>query len=273
MSELALHFETRPSEIPLVLLPAFPFDARMWSPVLRELGTDAIRVDPPGFGDSAPAHVIATRYGSHSEASLDQYADSLAAALDEIKVEKIVLAGASMGGYTTMCFAERHPERVAGIGLVGTKASADPAEIAESRLRMADAAEESIDHIAGIQLVVLAERMVSPTTRRDNEELYESIESWLEQAPAPAIAGAQRAMAARPDRLGVLKRFDVPSFVVRGTDDVICSREDHAAMAEALGVHLHEIDRAGHLAAVEAPRLMAHLLDELLERATAQSAR
>lgn len=273
MSELALHFETRPSEIPLVLLPAFPFDARMWTSAVRELSTDAIRVDPPGFGDSAPAHVIATRYGSASDSSLDQYADSLAAALDEIKVDKVVLAGASMGGYAAMCFAQRHPERVAGIGLVGTKASADPAEVAEERIRMAQAAEENLDHIAGVPLVVLAERMVSPVTRREDEELYESIENWLEQAPAPAIAWAQRAMAARPDRLGVLKRLNIPALVVRGSDDIICSREEHTAMAEELGVHLHEIDRAGHLVAVEAPRRMAHLLDELLMRATSHAAR
>ena len=53
MSDIALHFDARPSGIPLVLLPAFPLDGRMFRGVRRLLDGWVITVDPPGFGDSA----------------------------------------------------------------------------------------------------------------------------------------------------------------------------------------------------------------------------
>ncbi|SNU02177.1 Pimeloyl-ACP methyl ester carboxylesterase [Ruaniaceae bacterium KH17] len=263
MSDLAFHFVDRPRGLPLVLLPAFPFDGRMWQFVARQLGEDAIRVDPPGFGDSVKESVLESRHGTSFGPSLDSYADALAAGLDELGIERIILAGASMGGYTAMAFAQRHPERLAALGLIGTKATADSAEAADTRLRMAEAAEAELGDISTHQLVVLLERLVSPVTRRDNEALYERLESWLEQSPVAAIAWAQRAMAARPDRTDVLRKLDVPAVVVQGADDGVCTREDHELIADSLGVQLQVVENAGHLVAVEAPQRVAEILDEL----------
>lgn len=255
MSDLAFHYVDRPRGIPLVLLPAFPFDGRMWKYVGRELTVDAIRVDPPGFGDSVSAHTVVP--------ALETYAEALATGLDELGIARVALAGASMGGYTAMAFAQRYPERVAALGLFGTKSTADPAEVAENRLRMAESAEAEFGYISRQQFAVPLERLVSPVTRRDDEPLYEKLEGWIEQAPVAAIAWAQRAMAARPDRTAVLRKLDVPAVVVRGVDDVVCTREDHEVMAEALDVPLQEIESAGHLLAVEAPARVARLLEEL----------
>ena len=68
--------------------------------------------------------------------------------------------------------------------------------------------------------------------------------AWLNLAAG--IAWAQRAMAARPDRLDVLRRLRVPALVLRGEDDAVSSHTQMSAMAEALGTTLVEIPRAGH---------------------------
>lgn len=267
MSDLALHYDSRPRGVPLVLLPAFPFDGRMWNPALREAGIDAIRVDPPGFGDSPQGNVIAARYGAPVAASLELYADALAGSLDQMGVERIVLAGASMGGYAAMAFAARHPQRLAALGLFGTKSVTDTAEQIEVRLRQAESAEGQGTDVMGGQLVVLLERLLAPGTHVTNERLYHKLESWLEQAPSAGIAWAQRAMAARSDRTRVLRSLEIPAVVARGELDVICTREDHEIMADALGVPFHEIPDAGHLVAVEAPQATAGFLTRLMESA------
>lgn len=270
MSDLALHYYRQDKGIPLVLLPAFPLDGRMWRYVVAELDGWVITVDPPGFGDSVNPRVITARHGRVPEPSIETYAHALAAALDEVHAEKAAIVGMSMGGYTAMAFAELYPERVAGIGLIDTRSTADTLPQQEDRLRMADYVSGDITQSFSPQLAPLLENVMSPWTKRHKEHIYETLASWFEQAPAAGIAWGQRAMAGRPDRTAVLKRLDVPAVVARGVDDSVTSYEEHGLMAQALGVAVQEIENAGHLSAVEAPRRVAMILDEMWQEARAR---
>src|SRR5699024_7591736 len=96
-----------------------------------------------------------------------------------------------------------------------------------------------------------------------HEAVRTEVSGWLSQAPPSAIAWAQRAMAARPDRLAALARLDVPALVLRGAQDATASLADHQAMAAALGTDVVEVDGAGHLSAVESPHQVAAALADL----------
>ncbi len=267
MSDIALHSAGRPEGIPLVLLPAFPLDGRMFRGVRQHLDGWVITSDPPGFGDSAAPAAVATHLGDSSVPALETWARGLARALDEAGAGRIVLAGVSIGGYTTMAFAELYPERLAGIGLLDTRASADDLEMREYRIRMAEAMTS--DSAPGRYLAPLLENVVSPVTRLEREPLHDQLAEWFEQASPAAIAWAQRAMAARPDRLEVLRRLRIPALVLRGVDDHVSGAEQAEAMAEALGTTVVEIPRAGHMAAVENPEPVAAALRDLWDRARA----
>lgn len=266
MSDLALHFDARPEGIPLVLLPAFPLDGRMFREIRRRLEGWVIAVDPPGFGDSASGRRTAAHLGDPAAPALETYARALARALDEVGAEKVVLAGVSIGGYTAMAFAELFPERLAGIGLLDTKAEEDDIEMREYRLRMADAIESGA--AAGRHLAPLLDHVVSPVTKHERGAVLKELAEYFEQAPAAGIAWAQRAMAARPGRLEVLRGLRIPALVLRGEDDAVSSRPQMAAMAEALGTTVVEIPDAGHMAAVENPEPVARALADLWEQAT-----
>ncbi|MFF9565003.1 alpha/beta hydrolase [Leifsonia sp. NPDC014704] len=49
---------------------------------------------------------------------LTQHADDLARALDALAVDRVVIAGHSMGGFVAVRFAERHPDRVERLVLI-----------------------------------------------------------------------------------------------------------------------------------------------------------
>ncbi|GMA30705.1 alpha/beta fold hydrolase [Litorihabitans aurantiacus] len=122
-------------QIPLVLLHGFPFDASMWDEVVEDLvddGVPTIALDAPGFGQSEVPD---------GEPSLELAADAVAATLDELGVDRAVVAGLSMGGYIALALAARHASRLAGLALLDTKASADSEDARANRLRVADAAE------------------------------------------------------------------------------------------------------------------------------------
>src|SRR5215207_840511 len=116
----------------LVLLHAFPLDAQMYRGVAGAMAGEVLTPDLPGFGGTGRPH---------DEPSLDEYADAVASELDRIGAADVVIGGTSMGGYVAMAFCRRHGDRVAGLALIDTKASADTTEAAEVRRTMASIME------------------------------------------------------------------------------------------------------------------------------------
>lgn len=100
----------------VVLLHGMKFQAETW----RELGTLAqladqglrvLAVDMPGFGRS-PAHPLPPGEVVHR-------------LLDKLDIDRAVLVGPSMGGRIALEYAIGHPERLAGLVLVGAVGVAD----------------------------------------------------------------------------------------------------------------------------------------------------
>jgi len=121
---------TAGSPVPLVLLHAFPLHAAMWDDLLDSLAGPVLVVDLPGLGNSPVPD---------GEPDLAVSADAVVAAMDGEGIGRAVIAGVSMGGYVAMAIARRHPARLAGIGLIDTKASADGEEARTNRERIARA--------------------------------------------------------------------------------------------------------------------------------------
>ncbi len=88
---------------------------------------DIITFDPPASATCRP---------HPASPSLELIADAAVAALREATGSRdAIWVGCSMGGYVAMAVLERHPDAVAGLGLIGTRASADTQEARERRLR------------------------------------------------------------------------------------------------------------------------------------------
>ena len=260
MAIVVLHRDRETSDLPLVLLAPFPCDTRVWSRVLEVLPGDVITVEPPGFGGAQ----------AEGEPSLEAYADAVRDELSALGIERYVVAGNSMGGYAAMALAERGAAAVAGIGLLGTKSTADTAEATAGRLAMAAAAEAGTPPA---ELVgPMRDKLIAEATRVADQPAVAALEQWLAEAPAPGIAWAQRAMAGRPDRTAVLaglREAGVPGLVLHGAQDPLMGPEVQATMAEALGVEVITVPDRGHLLPLEAPGETAEELRALWDRARA----
>src|SRR3712207_5560665 len=104
-------------DLPLVLLPAFPFDARLWDRVHIGLAEHAelITPDPRGFGGPPLGD---------AEPDLAVIAADVLALLDRCGLDRVLLGGCSMGGYVAMAVRRAAPERVGGLLLIDTKPTA-----------------------------------------------------------------------------------------------------------------------------------------------------
>ncbi|MFL6136920.1 MAG: alpha/beta fold hydrolase [Frankiaceae bacterium] len=255
---VALHASESGTGRPLVLLHAFPLSSAMWDDQRAELATACrlITPDQRGFGGSPLGG---------DEPSLHHAADDLAALLDARGIDRAVVGGLSMGGYVALALARRHPDRLDGLVLADTRASADPAPAAANRERIAAAV------LADPGSTVLADEvlpgLLGATTWEERPSVVERVRALVEAAPPAAVAWAQRAMAAREDSYGVLRALRVPVLVIVGDEDGLTPVADAEAMAAAAPeATLAVLLRAGHLSAMEAPQSFNGAVRAFLDR-------
>ena len=246
-----------PEAVPVVLLNAFPVDRAQWEPLIAAWGDrargDVITFDMPGIGEMPL---------TDEEPGLELIADAAVLAMREATgARAAVWIGCSMGGYVAMAVAERSADAVAGLGLIATRASADEDDARAAREDAAAAAESAGGHP---DAQGAAEGLVG-TQGPARDELVEWVAGNIAKHVGDGIAWGQRAMAARPDRLEVLRGLDCPAVVVAGEQDGIVPRERMQEVAAALDVELVVIEGAGHLAALEDPVEVARVLAPLLD--------
>jgi pimeloyl-ACP methyl ester carboxylesterase len=240
---------------PVVLLHAFPVTSAMYDAVATRLAEQHHVVSPDlrGFGGSVLGD---------DEPSLDLMADDVAALLGRLDLDRVVLAGLSMGGYVAMAMLRRHPQRIAAVVLMDTKAAADAPQARENRERMARAVLDE----GPSALRPMLESLLGETTQRERPQVVDMVVRWIEAVDPQGVAWAQRAMAARPSSFRTLADARIPGFVVVGEEDTLTTHDDALAMAAAFApqVPVHVIPRAGHLSAVENPDAVAGALRDVL---------
>jgi pimeloyl-ACP methyl ester carboxylesterase len=263
---LATHVYAEGGGTPLVLIPGFPFDHRMWEDVAALLppGRTVLAVDPPGLGDSPAPQAVEAALGVDGPPSLETSADAVAATVRAAGLTRAVVAGLSMGGYVAMALVERHPDLVAALALMDTRSTPDDDAGRANRLRIARRvlATGELSELAGVPLAQL-----SPANGRDRPDLVERVGRWIAAQRPVGVAWSQRAMAARPDRSTVLAGFGGPALVVVGEQDPITPVAAAEHMMDVLpDARLVVVPHAGHLTIVEDPATVAAALAELLQR-------
>ena len=260
---------------PIVLLHAFPLNAAMWLPQQEALAAQGYRVIAPdqrGFGG------VPGRFGTEPP-SLDLIAGDLARLLDHHRIDRVVVGGLSMGGYVAMAFLRRYPDRVAGLVLMDTKATADPAPARENRERIARTllAENSPQ----VLLDDVLPGLLGETTWQSRPAVVAQVRAMVEAAPPGSAAWAQRAMAARPDSLRTVRSMGSAGsarpprvLVIRGEEDGLSTPADARAVIEVVGGGgLVTVPRAGHLSSLEQPELVTGHIAEFLRAGDREAAR
>jgi 3-oxoadipate enol-lactonase len=252
--ELPVGYEERGSGSPVVLLHPFPFSRAIWSGLTEVLALQhrVITVDGRGFGESPLGDEGYT---------VDDLADDLAALLAQLGISRAAVLGMSMGGYTALAFAIRHPSRLTALVLADTRAAADSAETRKAR-------DGAIGRIratgSGPYLDGSLARLLSPAAP---PALITFLRARAETSAASLIAGIE-ALRDRPDRTSELDAIRVPTLAIRGSGDQVTPADDMQQMAGAIaGATFVTIPGAGHLSHVEAPVAFERALTPFLATA------
>lgn len=192
----------------VVLLHGWPLDRGIWSEVAERVGAAGFRVlcpDLPAFGASPALE--------EARWTVEAYADEVAAFLRQEGTGRAAVAGHSFGGYVALALAERSPDLVGALGLVSSRTVADSDTARAGRRATIEKVRASG---AAALLPGLADRLLAPVAAPD---LRARAEAVIARCPPQAIIAGLAAMAARPDRTGVLESFPRPLLVLHGTLD------------------------------------------------------
>ncbi|HMR29823.1 MAG TPA: alpha/beta hydrolase [Geminicoccaceae bacterium] len=220
--------------VPLVLLPGTLCDARVFAPLLDRLPPREVLV-PPLVGHDTAA--------------------SMAAVLLTELPPRFALGGFSLGGIVALEMVAQAPERIAGLALFDTTARPDPeANRAVRRNAVARAAQVGTGRYVGQKLLSL---YVSADA--GHLEKHRALVSAMAADAGLDTFRRQSEMAiSRADSRPRLGRIAVPTLVLCGEDDRLCSAEMHREMAVAIpGARLAIVPRAGHFALIEQPDAIA----------------
>jgi 3-oxoadipate enol-lactonase len=240
-----------------VLLHAFPLGANMWEPQIRAIpdGWRMITPDLRGFGGS-------TEVDSVSALSIADYADDVADLLAELKVERAVIGGLSMGGYAVFALLQSRPEIIDALILADTRAVADSPEARANRRSMLALVDRE-----GPQGVAkeMMPKLLGNTTRETNQTAEATVRRLIKQQSPVAIRGAIDRMMHRPDSTPLLASISVPTLVIVGEEDTLTPVAESERMAAAIkGAKLVKIPAAGHLSNLEQPDAFNHALSAFL---------
>lgn len=239
----------------LVLLHAFPLNARMWEGqlALAETGWRVIAPQLRGFDGAS---------GDPPAASVDDYAGDVIDLLDALHVKQAVVGGLSMGGYVAFAILRYAARYVQGLILADTRSQADTPEGVAGRARMLQLVQDKGPSAVADEMVP---KLLGETTRKMRPAVAEQVRSLVLASSAEAIAGAVRALMTRPDSTPLLSTIHVPTLIVVGDEDTVtppaASDEMHRAIA---GSELVRIPQAGHLSNLEQPELFTAALAAFL---------
>lgn len=214
----------------VVFLPGMMCDERLFAPQALAL-----------------AEEFSIRYpGLTGADTIDQLARNVLAQAPD----RFALAGLSMGGIVAMEILRQAPERVDRLALLDTNALADPPENRSIRNRQIE------DVVAGKLRAVMRDEL-KPNYLADGPRRNAILELCMAMAMdlgADVFIEQSKALRDRHDQRETLRGCKVPTLVLRGEADTLCSLEKHQIIRDCIpGSELVTIPDAGHLPTLENP--------------------
>lgn len=241
---IELAYEVSGEGLPVVLLHGFPFNRTLWREQVAALRERfrVITVDLRGHGETTATDAPAT---------MKEMAEDVAALLDELHLERVVLGGLSMGGYVVLAFYRLFPERVRALVLADTRPQADTAP---ARLRREETATRALSE--GMQTIAdaMLPKLLAPLTHAEHPGIVARVRSMILHTAPQGAAAALRGMAVREDQTELLREINCPTLIIVGRLDAITPFADSAFMyREVRGAHMEVIEGAAHVSNLERP--------------------
>lgn len=240
----------------LVLVHGFPENSGLWHKVipLLESSFTVIAPDLPGAGEST----------FEGGLSIEDMADSLNVILEHEDISQAVIAGHSMGGYTALAFAERYPQKMAGLCLVHSAAGADDEEKKETRRKSIELMKKD----GGKEMFVrqMVPNLFSKTFKEQHPEVIQEQIKRGTELGADSMIAFYKAMINRPERIGILTKLGKPvQWIIGKEDNVVPASKAAEQSKQSDRTFVSVYDNSAHMSMLELPLALAQDLKEFTD--------
>ncbi|MEO0484645.1 MAG: alpha/beta fold hydrolase [Pseudomonadota bacterium] len=225
---------------PVVFLPGMMCDARLFAHQLDALSRERAVMVAPMLGER-----------------IEEIASTILSAAPA----RFALAGLSMGGIVAMEMCRRAPDRITRLALLDTNPIAESPERSTAR-------EPQIVKVRAGRLADVMRDEMKPQYLAPGPYKAEILQLCMDMAEAlgPEVFVHQsRALQRRRDQQATLRKLKVPTLVMCGEHDTLCSPDRHRFMAELIpNAGLSIVAGAGHLPTLEQPHEVTRQIKEWL---------
>jgi pimeloyl-ACP methyl ester carboxylesterase len=216
---------------------------KIWNAFVKMLSKEfrVITIDLPGHGKSECIDDVHT---------MDLLAEIVQSVLKKLKVRKCVMVGHSMGGYATLAFAEKFPEKLKGFCIFHSHCFADSPEDQENRNR-------TIAVVKADKFNFIAEFIPGLFPPEVQQKFDKQIRKLIKRAsamPKEGIIAALEGMKIRPDRTDLLKNTKLPVLFILGLKD---AKAPVGRLWDMISLPCHSesliLKEVGHMGYIESP--------------------
>jgi len=251
----------------VVLAHSYLWSAEMWEPQIATLSRHCRVIVPELWGHGKSGAL------PRDTNSVRQLAQQHLDLLDRLGIEKCVIAGLSVGGMWAAELAVMAPDRVAGLVLLGTYLSSEPAESKARYLAMLKTAE-AVGAVPDALSVAMLPLFFSDVSIAHSPRLTNGFRERLREIDGASlmhsIVPLGRLIFDRRDALADLRQLLMPVLVITGDEDRSRPPAEGRAMAALIDCRFVELTGVGHISSLEAPNeVTGHLLsflDDALQR-------
>ena len=215
--------------------------------------------------------------------TLEDMAQDAINLLDELKIKKAHVIGASMGGMIAQLMAIHHPDRLLSLGAIMSTTS-EP-HLPRGKISVLwelfkpQPKEQTLDQAVN-QLIKLCRKAGGAQYQEDTETMEQRFRLYLQRSFYPEGAARQAAaVAIATSRKQLLRKINLPTLVIHGTEDPLLPHDHGVALAEAIpGARFESIKGMGHdlplpLVPILAEKILRHLIADSSDSIHVLSAR
>jgi len=251
----SLSYELKGSGLPVMLLHGFTEDRRIWNPLLTGMENKYLWILPdlPGSGQSTlNNHLV----------QLTDFADLIPHIMDQENIKEMVLIGHSMGGYISLAFTQKFPEKVKALGLFHSTSYADSKEKKEARDRNMTFINKNgtLPFLNQAIPALFSEQYKASYP----EEIKQLIRRYANFTPDSLVQYLE-AMKQRPDTKELLESLTKPMLFIMGVEDKSVPLQDILEQCHLPRIsYIHILTRSAHMGMIEETVLCTDILDHFL---------
>ena len=250
-----LEYEVRGMGAPVILVHGFTEDRRIWELVLPEIENKYcwILLDLPGSGRSS---------FNVSLSQIPDFAGVISAILEQEQIQEIVLIGHSMGGYISLAFAEKYPEKIRALGLFHSSSFSDSIEKKESRERNI----RFIENNGGCAFIEQAiPGLFSESFQAEHSQEIQGLIAQYANFTPDSLVQYLNAMKHRMATTELLSSITKPVLFIMGAQDKAIPLEDVLQQCHLPVIsYIHILTHSAHMGMIEQPNLCNAILDQFL---------